>query len=125
MADLHELFSGAAHGVVALDEHLVPDDVVEAVAAHGWQAMRVRGGDKATTLASFSEAGRFPIPSTNWDSLQDWLGDLSWLGPADGWLVVLDAEPDEVLRSVLDQAGQEWADRGTPFVAIVAGGAQD
>jgi hypothetical protein len=119
LADLHQLFSGAAHGVVALDEQLNAAEVIDAVAAHGWQTLRVPVGDKATTLAAFSEAGRFPIASTNWDSLQDWLGDLSWLGPADGWLVVLDREPDDVLRSVLDQAGQEWSDRGTPFVAIV------
>ena len=96
------------------------DDLVQRAAARGWVVLEVTVGDKATTLASFSEVGRFPVPSTNWDSLQDWLGDLSWLGPADGYLVVLDGEPDPVLRDVLDVAGREWAERGTPFVAVVA-----
>ena len=119
MAELHEVFTGTAHGVVELDE---VEQLLEAAPAHGWVVLPVAtgGGDKATTLVSFSEVGRFPVPSTNWDSLQDWLGDLSWLGPADGYLVVLDAEPDPVLRDVLDVAGREWAERGTPFVAVVA-----
>jgi hypothetical protein len=95
------------------------DDLLAVAAAEGWVVLRVHVADKETTLASFSEAGRFPVPSTNWDSLQDWLGDLSWLGPAEGYLVVLDAEPDEVLLSVLDVAAEEWARRGTPFAAVV------
>ena len=118
MAELHEVFSGVAHGLVDLD----PDDLEhlrEAAPGHGWWVLPVAVGDKRSTLASFSDVGRFPIPSTNWDSLQDWLGDLSWLGPAEGYLVVLDGEPDPVLRDVLDTAGAEWSDRGTPFVAVV------
>jgi hypothetical protein len=95
------------------------EDLLAAAAAEGWVVLRVHLGDKATTLASFSEAGRFPIPSTTWDSLQDWLGDLSWLGPAEGYLVVLDAEPEGELLSVLDVAADEWAERGTPFAVVV------
>jgi hypothetical protein len=100
---------------------LSDEDLVQRASARGWIVLEVTTGDKASTLASFSEAGRFPIPSTNWDSLQDWLGDLSWLGPADGYLIVLSGdEVDPVLRSVLATAGREWADRGTPFVTVVA-----
>lgn len=95
-------------------------DLALRAAARGWVVLEVTTGDKVATLASFSEAGRFPRPSTNWDSLQDWLGDLSWLGPADGYLVVLHGSVDPVLRSVLATAGREWADRGTPFAAVVA-----
>jgi hypothetical protein len=118
LAELHEVFSGEAHGVVDLDRDDL-DHLRDAAPAHGWLVLPVATGDKASTLASFSDVGRFPIPSTNWDSLQDWLGDLSWLGPADGYLVVLDAPPDDVLRSVLDTAAAEWSARGTPFVVVV------
>jgi hypothetical protein len=122
LPDLHELFSGAlGAGLHRLDEPVPVDDLVEMAAAHGWRALPVTLGDKASTLASFSDVGRFPTVSTNWDSLQDWIGDLSWLGPADGYLVLLlGGSPDPVLEAVLEQAGREWADRGTPFVALVA-----
>ena len=125
MVDLEALFSGApAPAPVALDPPVPVDDLVEAAAGRGWATLVVTVGDKAATLEAFAEAGRFPDwVGRNWDALQDALGDLSWLGPVDGYLVVLrgtaGVEPDPVLDSVLARAATEWADRGTPFVTVV------
>jgi hypothetical protein len=122
LADLHDLFSGAlGPGVHRRDEVEADDDLAEVAGAHGWRTLVVPVGDKAATLASFSEVARFPVASTNWDSLQDWLGDLSWLGPADGYLVLLErsgGDLDPVLVEVLTDAGLEWAERGTPFIVL-------
>jgi len=110
------------------------EDLVEAVAGHGWVPVVVdlEGvADKSGLLARFREAGRFPDwSSANWDALEDVLGDLSWLGPAEGWLVVLDGwdgfagrDPldAEMVEAILGDTASAWADRGTPFVAVVSG----
>ncbi len=134
MADLHDLFRGAlGPGLHRLEPPLPADDLVEAVAGHGWVPVVVDltgVADKATLLARFGEAGRFPgWVAPNWDALDDALGDLSWLGPAEGWLVVLSgwdpfvtraARDAELVEAILGDASTVWADRGTPFVAVVS-----
>lgn len=136
MADRHDLFRGAlGPGVHRLEPPSDPDELAEALAGHGWVALVVDladVADKATLLDRFAAGGRFPDWSgRNWDALADLLGDLSWLGPADGYALLLDgwdafasADPAdaEVLESILGGASSAWSDRGTPFVALVSGG---
>ncbi len=136
MADLHDLFRGArGPGLHRFDPEVPAEDVVEAVAGHGWVVVEVDlvgVADKAGALARFGVGGRFPDWfAPNWDALDDVLGDLSWLGPADGYLILLcgwdrfaaaDRDDAEVIEAILTDAGTAWADRGTPFVALVSGG---
>ena len=133
MVDPHEVFGGAAGaGLHRLDRALGAEDLAEMAAAHGWSAIVVELAevtDKAGLLARFREAGRFPgYTGRNWDALQDALGDLSWLGPVEGHLVVLDgwdrfaeAAPADakVADALLAQAATEWSARSTPFVTLV------
>ena len=133
MADLHEVFSGTVGpGLHPVDGH-TPEDLAEMAAGHGWVPVVLEltaVADKAGLLAAFADAGQFPeYTGRNWDALQDNLGDLSWLGPTDGYLVVLagwdtflDAAPADaaVAESILAVATGEWSERGTPFVTLVA-----
>jgi Barstar (barnase inhibitor) len=132
LADLHEVFSGAAPpGLHPLAPAVTAEDLAEMAAGHGWIPIVVSLAgvtDKVGLLDRLAGAGRFPeYAGRNWDALQDALGDLAWLGPADGFLLVLDgwvgfardASADAaVLESVVTRAGTEWAARGTPFVAV-------
>ena len=132
MADLHEVFSGTATpGLHPLEQAMTAEDLAEMAAGHGWTPIEVSLAGvtgKVGLLDRLAEAGRFPdYTGRNWDALQDALGDLAWLGPTDGYLLVLDgwagfagAAPADaaVLESVVTQAGTEWAARGTPFVAV-------
>ena len=136
MAELHDLFRGAlGPGLHRFDPPIPTDELAETVAGHGWVVVQVDltgVADKAGALARFGEGGSFPDWfAPNWDALDDVLGDLSWLGPADGYLTILSgwdgfAEADpadaEVIEAILTDAGTAWADRGTPFVAVVSGG---
>ena len=132
-ADLDAVFEGRAGPGLHRVEGTAPEDLAEAAAGHGWVPIvaEVTGvADKAGLLAALGAAGRFPDwVGGNWDALQDAFGDLSWLGPADGYLVVLvgwaglgpGLDADRlVAESVLVSAAAEWADRGTPFVILVA-----
>jgi hypothetical protein len=116
-----------------LERSATVEDLAEMAAGHGWVPLVVDltgVADKAGLLGAFADAGQFPeYTGRNWDALQDNLGDLSWLGPADGYLVVLlgwaglrSTSPADVLvvETVLLAAAREWADRGTPFVTLVA-----
>ena len=132
MADLHEVFSGAVTpGLHPLEQAVSAEDLAEMAAGHGWipiVASLAGVTDKAGLLDRLAEAGRFPdYAGRNWDALQDALGDLAWLGPADGFLLVLDgwagfagAAPADavVLESVVTSVGTEWLSRGTPFAAV-------
>ena len=133
LADLHEVFGGSAGPGLHPVDGVAPDELAEMAAGHGWVPVVVdltRVTDKAGLLAAFAAAGQFPeYTGRNWDALQDNLGDLSWLGPAEGYLVVLAgwsgflaaASADAaVLESILASATAEWADRGTPFTTLVA-----
>ena len=133
MADLHEVFSGTAGPGLHVVEGVAPEDLAEMAAGHGWVSVVVDVSaviDKAGLLAAFAVAGQFPeYTGRNWDALQDNLGDLSWLGPAEGYLVVLvgwagflaPASADAaVLEAILASAAAEWSDRGTPFTTLVA-----
>jgi hypothetical protein len=136
LADLHDLFRGAlGPGLHRLEPPIPTEELAETVAGHGWVVVPVDlvgVSDKAGLLTRFGEAGRFPDWfSPNWDALDDVLGDLSWLGPADGYLVALDgwdgfARRDradaDLVEAILTDAASAWADRGTPFVAVVSEG---
>ena len=132
MADLHEVFSGTvAPGLHPLEPAVAAEDLAETAAGHGWTSIVVDlagVGAKAGLLELIASAARFPeYTGRNWDALQDAVGDLSWLGPTDGYLLVLqgwdgfaaaDPADAQVLTSVLTRAGTEWSARGTPFVAV-------
>ena len=131
--DLHDLFRGrVGPGLHRVDDP-APDDLAEMAAGHGWVPVVVEltdVTDKAGLLAAVAAAGQFPeYTGRNWDALQDNLGDLSWLGPADGYLVVLtgwaaflaEAPMDAaVVESILASATAEWSARGTPITTLVA-----
>jgi hypothetical protein len=126
------VFSGTAGpGLYPVEGH-TPEDLAEMAAGHGWVALVVvlaSVTDKAGLLAAFADSGQFPeYTGRNWDALQDNLGDLSWLGPADGYLVVLTGwaaftagSPADaaVVESILATATAEWSARGTPFTTLV------
>jgi hypothetical protein len=129
LADLHEVFSGAVTpGLHPLEQAVTAEDLAEMAAGHGWIPIVVSLAgvtDKVGLLDRLADAGRFPeYAGRNWDALQDVLGDLAWLGPADGFLLVLDGwaavDPADavVLESIVTRAGTEWLARGTPFVAV-------
>ncbi len=127
--DLHAVFSGSAGPGLHRVDGVSPEDLAEMAAGHGWVPVVVdltTVTDKAGLLAAFAAAGRFPDwVGANWDALQDALGDLSWLGPADGYLIVMvgwaGVGPDAgVVESILATATVEWSARGTPFVTLVA-----
>jgi hypothetical protein len=132
VADLHEVFSGAVDpGLHPLEQTVTAEDLAEMAAGHGWTPIVVDlagVAEKADLLDRLAEAARFPeYAGRNWDALQDALGDLAWLGPTDGYLVVLggwagfaSADPADaaVLASVVTSVGTEWSARGTPLVAV-------
>jgi len=131
--DLHEVFRGTVGPGLHRVDGLAPEDLAEMAAGHGWVPVVVELAavtDKAGLLAAFADAGQFPeYTGRNWDALQDNLGDLSWLDPADGYLVVLAgwaaftaAAPGDaaVIESILASATAEWSARGTPFTTLVA-----
>ena len=131
--DLHDVFSGSAGPGLHRVDGVTSEDLAEMAAGHGWVPVVVdltTVTDKAGLLAAFADAGQFPeYTGRNWDALQDNLGDLSWLGPADGYLVVLvgwagfaAAAPADaaVVESILATATAEWSARGTPFTTLVA-----
>lgn len=131
-ADPDDVFEGRiGPGLHRPARPLATEEWAERAAGHGWVALVVEladAADKATALDRFAEAGRFPgYTARNWDALQDALGDLSWLAPADGFLVVLagwdrfaaaDPVAAAVAAAVVEQAGVEWAASGTPLVAL-------
>lgn len=130
--DLHEVFSGTVGPGLHRVDGVASEDLAEMAAGHGWVPLVVElaaVADKAGLLAAFAAAGQFPeYTGRNWDALQDNLGDLSWLGPADGYLVVLAgwaaflaATPADaaVVESILATATAEWSARGTPFTTLV------
>lgn len=131
--EVDDLFTGdRPAGLHRLTTAVAADDLAERAAAEGWRPVVVdltAVADKAGLLDSVATAAAFPAHvGRNWDALQDALGDLSWLGPVDGYLVVLAgwagfgaAAPAEaaVLTAVLAQAAREWVDRGTPLVTVV------
>jgi hypothetical protein len=136
LADLHDLFRGVlGPGLHRFEPPIPAEELGETVAGHGWAVVAVDLTgvvDKAGVLTRFGEAGQFPEwVAPNWDALDDVLGDLSWLGPADGYLVTLtdwdgfaarDPADADLVEAILTDAGAAWADRGTPFVALVSGG---
>lgn len=130
--DLHDLFGGTVGPGLHRVDGQTSEDLAEMAAGHGWVPVVVdvtTVTDKAGLLAAVAGAGQFPeYTGRNWDALQDNLGDLSWLGPADGYLVVLtgwaafraEAPADAaVVESILATATDEWSTRGTPFTTLV------
>jgi hypothetical protein len=136
LADLHDLFRGAlGPGLHRFEPPIPAEELEETVGGHGWTVVAVDltgVSDKAGLLARFGDAGRFPDwVAPNWDALDDVLGDLSWLGPSDGYLVTLtdwdgfasrDRADADLVDAILTDAATAWADRGTPFVTVVSGG---
>lgn len=117
--------------VAALPDGKPVTDVARAATEAGWRVVLL-DGRRASSGAEFLElaAEAFGLPSWyghNWDALADCLGDLSWL-PADRWLVLWDhvdvlehGDPRavQVALDVLDEAVEEWAERGRSFAALL------
>jgi hypothetical protein len=132
VAEVEDLLEGRHRaGVHRLAADTGAGDVAGVLGAAGWQVLTVdvdAATDKASLLAGFAAAGRFPAwVGGNWDALQDALRDLSWM-PGAGYAVLLDgwdgyavARPGdaEVLRGVLLSAAAWWEDAGTPFHVLL------
>jgi Barstar (barnase inhibitor) len=100
----------------------------------GWEVLVVPAGvaeDRVDLLDRFAEALRVPWAfGRNWDALDDVLRDLSWLDPADGYVVVLEgwagvAEriPDdaEVVLAIVASAAEWRSEAGLPPLAVITG----
>lgn len=107
-------------------EHV--DALVDAAGELGLLARRidlVGCRDKGALLTRLSQALTFPDGFGNdWDALGDCLADLSWLGDAAGYALVLDnaqdlrlAAPDDYdsLIEILDEAAEGWREVDRPL----------
>lgn len=100
----------------------------------GWEVLVVPTGaaeDRTDLLDRFAEALRVPWAfGRNWDALDDVLRDLSWLDPADGYLVVLEGWADvaaripddaEVALEIVASAAEWRSEAGLPPLAVITG----
>lgn len=113
-------------GVCTLDAAFIPALAAAAqqagcqpreVTLHGVQ-------DKATALSRIAQALEFPAWfGHNWDALADCLGDLGWLEPAAGHVLILDGLASALRLPLLDicaEASAQWRERGVPmWIAVV------
>lgn len=81
--------------------------------------------DKAAVLTRIAQALEFPAWfGHNWDALADCLGDLEWLEPAAGHVLILDGLASTLHLPLLDictEASAQWRERGVPmWIAVVA-----
>ena len=108
-----------------------------------WDALRAhpsarllrggRMGRKAGLMAEFAAALQFPPAfGANWDALDEALADLSWMGGAGAWLLIIDAdqilakateEDRAIFRSLLEDVAQAWAsiEPPAPFHVVLNG----
>jgi hypothetical protein len=87
--------------------------------------------DRTDLLDRFAEALRVPWAfGRNWDALDDVLRDLSWLDPADGYLVVLEGWADvaeripddaEVALAIVASAAEWRSEAGLSPLAVITG----
>lgn len=84
---------------------------------------------KRSFLRQVSLALDFPAESTNWNSFEDWMRDLSWV-KAGGYAVLLDGcerfaqqEPGEfrTALSILQDVAMHWQARQVRFFVLVRG----
>lgn len=80
--------------------------------------------DKAGLLARIAQALNFPACfGHNWDALSDCLGDLDWLPPSKGYVLVFDGlEPPgqwPILLEVLAHTAEHWRQEKVPFWALI------
>lgn len=113
-------------GVFTLDPAFIPALAAAAqeagcppteVTLHGAQ-------DKAAVLVRIAQALEFPAWfGHNWDALADCLGDLAWLDPAAGHVLILDGLASTLYLPLLDifaEASAQWRERGVPmWIAVV------
>ena len=81
-------------------------------------------------LARLAKALKFPHPfGRNWDALNDYLTDLSWLDD-NGWVVILFNGQDfaaknqddfKIAIDVLQTAAEYWRGQGKPFWVFIYG----
>jgi RNAse (barnase) inhibitor barstar len=97
----------------------------------GLQVHRIdlAGCDKQALLLRIATRLEFPAGTgRNWDALSDSLRDLSWL-PGGGRVLLFERADDlqathatdfDTLLEVLEEAAQDWAERGLAFWAFLA-----
>ena len=107
------------------------EEVLAAVHARGLYVARVAlaaRADKPSLLGALAAALDFPEWfGGNWDALEDYLTDLSWIRSA-GYLILFEgcdalaSDDFGVLRDVLASAAEFWSERGKRFYAVFVAG---
>jgi hypothetical protein len=105
-----------------------PAELLEAAARAGIVPVRLalQGcAQRAALFARFAEGFAFPSWfGANWDALEDCLADLSWRTELAHVLLLerveeLASDDRGVLLDVLSSVAGSWAERGTPFFAVL------
>ena len=125
-------------GVYLWRSNTPASEVANAVQHAKWNPLML-DGRTVTSEEQFLDAiaaiCAFPSGSErNWDALANCLTDLSWLGPArgflllyDGWGMLARTEPEawSAARSVFEDTCENWAATQTPFAVLLRGPGPD
>ena len=139
MSGLAGLLTGRREpGLYVWHSHLPPADVAHAAEHARWKAFVLDGRsvtDKEALLDRMAISCGFPSGfGHNWDALADCLSDLSWAGPArgylllyEGWGMLARTEPDSwsAARRVLEGACAHWSGTATPLAVLLRGPGPD
>jgi hypothetical protein len=107
------------------------DEILEAARGSTLKVTRIGlagAVDKDSVLASFAQALAFPKwYGSNWDALEDCLGDLAWLDAGGHILLIEGAQhlasvERGVLVDILASSAASWAERKRPFFAVFLDG---
>lgn len=128
------ILSGARPpGVYRLASNWNADFVVEPLTRQGWRGFYVDGQvvkDKASFLRVAGLAMDFPnYVGQNWDAFEEAIRDLSWTGPATGYVLFYDAawhlpwndgEAWRTARAILNDTVAFWRTQETPFYVLLS-----
>lgn len=114
-------------GVCTVDAAFIPALAAAArEAGYAPREIMLHGAhDKAAVLSRIAQALEFPAWfGRNWDALADCLGDLEWLEPAAGHMLIIDGLASTLhlpLLDICEEASAQWREHGVPmWIAVVA-----
>jgi len=109
-----------------------PEEVVHAAKEAGLAVFRIDIGpahNKQDFLAQIAKSLSFPDWfGTNWDALNDCLGDLDWLSVKNGYVLVFEKtdrffsnhkQEFDHAKAVLSASAEYWKAQGRPFWALI------
>ena len=107
------------------------DEIVDAAQGSALHVSHIRlsgAADKQALMQRIAAALQFPgWFGSNWDALEDCLGDLSW-SKAGGHVLLFEGAADlpaderGILLDILASAAASWMERGRPFFAVFLDG---